>query len=229
MEYYSNVVEEKSVGNFDPLTIEEFDNSHPRAVMMVRRGNGIPYPINVKSVMDIITRGNNQDPFTREVYSENVRQRAELYYKAIKEFPVYKLNSEDLYKRWADTLFIPINPLSPKDNLSRERTRLEARCFLQIEDLVDFFKPFFGNGSNMNREEAVRYLKETGLSWILRNSSRKDTEYDKYYALTTNNPKVMVPHYLICHKIGEGFFVSEKFFPSIIDCLEFLLKAVINL
>lgn len=229
MEYYATMIERKSIGEIDPITIEEFDNSHPRAVMMIRRSKGIPFPINVKSVLDIITKGNNRDPFTREIYSENVRKRAELYYKAVVEFPRYKLNSGELYKRWLDTFVCDRlalkygHPVMPEVKKIQERTRLEARCFLQAEDLMDFFKPFFGNSSNMNRKEAEKYLLDSGYEWILRNCSKENTEYDMYYALTALKGLV-VNHYLICHKLGEGFFCNDKFFPSIIDCIEYILS-----
>ena len=239
-----------SSGNVDEVTLEEFSESkevHPRAIMTIRRSNGIPYPFKVQSVIDIIQSGNGLDPSTRVPFSQLTKERAFLYKQSLEEFPDYVLTSDrikDLYKRWT----------SPQ---MCEKTRLEARCFLQAEDLLDIFKTFDGSGSMKNREMAYRYLATTGKKWVLRTSSVKNTEFDKAYVMTINSTARLIPRTihslpgplmedknpeskgfqdcLIIHRIGDGFYanvvlantteIPENFtysrcYPTIIDFLE---------
>jgi hypothetical protein len=107
-----------------------------------------------------------------------------------------------LYNRWINTY--------KTGAVDVDRTRLEAKCFLQMEDLVGIFKKFDGKGALTNRNEAESFLSMTGCSWVLRHSSIQDTEYNKAYALTYKNNKGFI-HIAIIHKIGEGFFYNADF------------------
>jgi hypothetical protein len=190
----------------DIVTAEEFptnNNAHPRSVMLVRRTNGLPYPFLTSTVIDIIIKGNGCDPVTRQPFSELTKQRARLYYDCLQEFPAMKisdLNAENLYKRWIGTH----KSSSVMDEIV-EKTRLEAQCFLQIEDLMGLFRSFNGKGAISNRNSATAFLTSTGHTWVLRDCSLRDTKYDKAYVLTFRNGREF-EHVPIVHRIGEGFF-----------------------
>lgn len=219
----------------DVVSAEEFpsdDKAHPRMVMLVRRTNGHPYPFFTTTVMDIINKGDGCDPVTRQQFSNLVRQRAELYNQALIDFPDYKLkdlNTRELYIRWINT-----HKTGTQVNEEVKKTRLEASCFLQAEDLMGIFQTFNGKGSLENRASAVAFLVQTGRKWVLRHCSLKDTKYDKAYALTYLGIGGM-SHVVIVHRIGEGFFYEvaigrqdsvggtlyyEKSYPTIISLLE---------
>jgi hypothetical protein len=114
------------------------------------------------------------------------------------------------------------------------KTRLEAQCFLQMEDLMGIFQTFDGKGALTNRDGAKTFLAETGRLWVLRHSSLQDTKFERAYALTyaVGNK---IENIAIVHKIGEGFFYDvdlprqssvggyfdyTKSYPTIISLLE---------
>lgn len=191
----------------DVISAEEFpsdDRAHPRTVILVRRTNGRPYPFLTTSVMDIINKGNGCDPVTRQPFSPLTIQRADLYNRSLVEFPDYQvksLNTKDLYIRWINT-----HKSNTRWTDEIARTRLEARCFLQAEDLMGIFQTFSGKGSIANRDSSVEFLRKTNRDWVLRHCSLKDTEYDKAYALTYLLPNGNPTHIVIVHRIGEGFY-----------------------
>lgn len=192
----------------DILTLEEikYDQlSHPRAVMTIRRSNGLPYPFLVKTIVQLIERGNGQDPVTRQPFSDLTKQRAFLYNDCLRAFPNYqlnKMNAHNLYQRWVSTY------QQDMDSKERDKVRLEAKCFLQAEDLMGIFNSFHGKGSMLNRVSAEAAL-ENGQTWILRDSSVKDTEYDHAYTLT-KRVGTQIEHFLIIHRIGDGFYFGAK-------------------
>lgn len=219
----------------DIITAEQFptsDSTHPRSIMLIRRTNRIPYPYLVTTVMDLITKGNGCDPVTRQPFSLLTRQRAELYYKSLCEFPTMKmneLNTSELYHRWINT-----HKSGTVITDDVRRTRLEAECFLQIEDLLGIFESFHGKGSLLNRKSAEDFLTSTNRRWVLRHCSIEDTQYDKAYGLSYRTEKDFF-HMLIVHRIGEGFFygvilarntpvnknlVYSRSYPTIITLLE---------
>jgi hypothetical protein len=235
MNVYSSFTESRTTEEAtDVVTLEEFkygEHAHPRAVITIRRTNGVPYPFMVSTVMNIINHGDGKDPSTRVPFTVMDRRRALLYNRALTEFPDYTrdgLNTTDLYERW-------VSIHKPDCELDKEKVRLEAQCFLQPEDLIGIFNNFHGSGSMLNRQEAVNALTEN-TTWILRKSSIQDTQYDKAYALTriVNGD---VRHYAIIHRLGEGFYFNaygisrgdlasnqitdhHGFYPTIIDLLE---------
>lgn len=209
MEQYINITRQTTIEQpEDIVSGEEFkydEHSHPRSVMTLRGSNGVPYPYLVNSIIRIMIDGDGLHPFTRLPLSQLTKDRAILFSRCIQEFPDYKLDpgkSVDLYNRW-------INSYNPDSSLSaREKTLLflEAQCFLQPEDLTAMFQSFNGKGSLNNREAAEKFLIESGKKWVLRNSSLRDTKYNKAYALTKITPTGEYTHTAIVHRIGEGFF-----------------------
>ena len=209
MDTYSSITQDIArQETMDPVTWEDFktdEKAHPRAVMTIRRSNGVPYPYLVSTVMRLIRAG-QPEPVTRAPFSAITKKRAELYSECMQVFPDYTLedlDTVDLFRRWQETF----NPFSQLSEEQKEHTRLEARCFLQAEDLLTIFKKYQGKGSNENRAKAMDDVAQ-GYRWILRNSSVRDTEYEKAYALTRNEGRVC--HYLIIHKIGDGFYYNVK-------------------
>jgi hypothetical protein len=215
MEEYTGITRQLTIQHpEDDITAEEFkydQNSHPRSVMTLRRSNGVPYPYLVNTVVKIITIGDGCDPYTRRPLSQLVRDRAILFSRCLKEFPNYKLTPEkisDLYNRWISC--------DREDRL----LELEAQCFLQAEDLISIFQSFSGKGSLNNRQEAEKFLADSGKTWVLRHSSLKDTEYDKAYALTqrvegsgqAGSDTGSYVHTGIVHRVGEGFLSGVRIY-----------------
>lgn len=217
----------------DPITLEDFkysEKDHPRSIINIRRSNEIPYPYSVPTMTAMISRGQLYDPVTREPLSELAIKRIALYNESLQMFPSYSLDTHDLYQRWL-LCRRPDIKLSPKQI---DCIRLEAYCFLQAENLLGLFQTFAGKGSMLNRQEAEKYLRETGKKWILRTSSLIDTEYNKGYCLSIIKDD-RIHHNAIVHKIGDGFyfnvgiergqkienvFTYEKAYPTIIHLLE---------
>lgn len=196
----------------DVLTLEpiRYDaKTHPSSVITVRRANSIPYPLSTTSVVDILEKGNGTDPITRIPFHPMVKERAYLYKKALERFPGYRnesLNTTELYKKWIST-FLPDCKLAEKE---KEEIRLQARCFLQAEDLVGMFKNFAGQGSLSNREQAEKYLTENKQPWILRTCSLATSQYCSAYCLSRRTPSGAFMHVAILNRIGEGFYFSIR-------------------
>jgi hypothetical protein len=108
--------------------------------------------------------------------------------------PVYH---NDIYLNW----------VSDKNNPDKLTA---AKCFLEPEDLIDYFQPFEGRGSEKNRELAVQYLKNTDKKFVLRYCSLKDFPYRKAYSLTISLNKEIFEHYAIIHDIGDGYYFGIK-------------------
>jgi len=204
---YQNYIESTTKDQIDSVSLEEFkfdDKAHPRSVMLIRRPNGIPYPFLVQSVIQIVDQGNGRDPETREPFSQLTITRAKLYAKCQTIFPKYQLgdmDSVDLYQRWLQTYD---DPMLSKEQ--KEKTRLEAQCFLQAEDLLDMFQIFRGKGSALNRDDAKTFLQSSPRKWLLRNCSLQDTQYNKAFVLTMLNHDEKLIHFPIIQKVGEGFY-----------------------
>jgi hypothetical protein len=201
----------------DPITMEEFkydENAHPRAVIMIRRSNGVPYPYHTTTVMELINR-RMRDPFNQQPFSNIAKERVKLYMESIEKFPTYinrTLNTTEILNRWLS--------IQTDTTLSEEQKaliRLEARCFLQPSDLLGLFEQYQGKGSAENRQKAEDEINSGARTWVLRNSSLTDTEYNKAYVLsyshvpvreTYENEQTTIQHSLIIHKVGEGFYLG---------------------
>jgi hypothetical protein len=193
MEIYVDMTKKKATEEKeDPISAEELDTSHPRAVMMLRRSNHVPYPYNTESLYALLTKGDGTDPFTRIPFHDLTRQRIIMYKESLRLFPNYVLDVKNLYERWVR-------------NKDDQKVSLEAKVFLQAEDLVGIFQTFSGKGSMQNREEAEKFLQDTGRTWVLRSSSLIDTEYNKGYTLTQKYMDTY-SHAPIVHLIGKGFY-----------------------
>jgi hypothetical protein len=240
--------------SFDRLESSDKENSHIRGTMSLRRSNGIPYYYNVDTVLDIINKGDGKDPFTRIPFSSLVKERAKLYKESKLLFPNYtykNLNVKDLFERWKK--YITSSENEQKENFEENRKlNIEAKCFLQAEDLTSIFRKYNGKENLENRPMSERELKnKKDGSWLIRNSSIKGNEHNKAYVFTYKsrynsldekgivvygNPKYT--HILIVHKIGEGFFCNVELnrgvditndikfgqsYPTIISLLEKLI------
>lgn len=212
---------------------------HPCADIFLSSGVGEDYKsATFKSthLYEKFKKGDIINPLTGIPYSSFTLEKLELYMKCQEKLPNYnieKVKSSDIFTRW-------INSLKKNNNLSdieKEVVDIEARCFLQPEELVDIFKQFSNKGLAI-REEAEKYLKESGKQWILRNCSLKDTDNAKAYALTILYGGVPYS-FPIVHRIGDGFYFNvslcrgdsiDKFFTfksfhiTIIDLLKTVLK-----
>jgi hypothetical protein len=220
-------------GTVDSISMDNL-SSHPRGIILVRRRNGIPYPYNIDTILSILKSKNPVDPFTRDPFNKLVIERAFLFKKSIDLFPEYKITPEssiDLFNRWKT---------AKVSGFVDERLDIEAKCFLQISDLIGIFQKFSEPGSVLNREMAESYLsqREDG-TMILRPSSVTDSEYIKAYAVSYKSGSI-IKHSLVIHRIGEGFYIAkaspkrctkaedavldmESAFPTIIDLLNIIL------
>lgn len=237
MQEYSEINKKlTSEEKVDPVTLEYFQDidDHPRKTISIRRSNNRPYPYLTSTIYNIINSGNARDPVTREPLTDLTKQRVLIYYKGLTKFPDFKLNKDTLsllFKKWEKNL---------TENYPDPNTKLEAQCFLQIQDLVDMFFEFNCKGSLKNREETEKYLQDSGTKWILRYGSFQDTEFNKGYVFSYIDKKGY-HHLPILHKIGDGFYLnaiterkqlltddlqSNLSFPTIVDVIEYLLYAI---
>ena len=229
-----------STTNYELPLLQNSYKAHPCTHIFISYSIGEEYKsasYNTRELYDIIKKGNCINPLTKLPFSPYLIQKIELYMKCIEKLPEYNIqsvNSSNIFSRW-------IKSLKKNSNLSNEEKELvdiEARCFLQPEELVDIFQDFKQNGSLAIREEAEKYLKDTGKQWILRNCSLKDTDKAKAYALTILYGGVPYS-FPIVHKIGDGFYFNvglnrgdsiEKTFTftsfhiTIIDLIKTVLK-----
>ena len=203
----------------DPITMDTLDTNHPRRTVSLRNGNVIrQYDISTLEKL-------NRDPFTREPFSRLTKKRIELYAECCRVFPNYSrltLDTGELFKKLCNTRDYKI--------------MLEARCFLQASDLVEFFDTESKSGSLQNRSNAEAELRNTGKKFIIRKSSVRDTDLDKAYVLSEKIEN-KICHSLIIHRRGEGFYLGvsldrgesagsdiseyEKAFPVFLDILIF--------
>ena len=143
MESYATFTSDISKNEDDPITlapIELKDDSHPRSILLIRRGNGKPYPIMVKSVLALLENGYDIDPVTRLPYSSTTRKKARMYDMAMRLFPEYTIANlkekiPDLYSRWISSFSQPYDD-------EKKKLDFEAKSFLQPEDMIDLFKTF---------------------------------------------------------------------------------------
>jgi len=227
---YTEVTRKLSAGEIDVVESDEIktdETMHPRAVITIRRANGIPYPYYVSTVSKILSNG-GLDPFTGKPFSEVTKQRVILYKKAIEMFPEYtvgNLNPKDIYTRWKGRESL--------SGIDREKLEVEARAFLQVEDLDDYYRIFSDDNPLNLRKLAEEYLEgKENNSWIIRNGSVKSTEYNKVYVLSHKRGEEY-RHIIIMHCLGEGFIcgidterdmlispeIQRVKFPTIIDLL----------
>lgn len=191
----------------DPVYAEEYNydqDAHPRSVLTIRRSNGIPFPYLTNTVIDILTKGDGNDPFSRTPFSELTKERAFLYKLSMEKFPDIRLRDLDVKKIFLDW---------EKDCQEKKYTfdiHLKAKVFLQTEDLLTIFQQFQGKGSMLNRMSAEEYLEKNDKTWLIRNSSLIDTEYDRAYTLTIKHDTGKYTHSLIIHKIGEGVYYNAE-------------------
>ncbi len=219
----------------DDITFDTLRISHPRATITLRKTNNEPHPYNLNTIIDIITKGNGCDPLTRIPFPPIVSERVFLYQRCIQLFPDYNINMLDtnvLFRRWLSTYYPNSFTLQ-----EIEKIRIEARCFLQAEDLVSLFKTYLGKANMENRKQAEKELenKPDGY-WLLRNSSLIDSKWNKAFALSIKISNKKYKHIAIVHKIGEGLCFNcnslsrgsgaehiltyETIYPTIIDMLE---------
>jgi len=219
----------KEEGYEDPITLEKLsileESSHPRGSIAIRRKNSKPYFYNVKTIVRIIEDGDGKDPFTRQKFDKITMERAYMYYELLLKFPDLKkenINYKSIYNDW----------MTEPNNQNK---RLKARCLLQPSDLQNMFREYNGKGCLQSRSKAILELKEKSVgSWILRNSSVKDTETIKCYCLTVKTANGF-KHNLVVHKYGAGVYFSVVFnrqekitenfkygksYPNIIDLIE---------
>jgi hypothetical protein len=145
------------------------------------------------------------NPITGMPFIPLLREKIELYYTCLDIFPDYSMyswNNAELYDRWISSYKFE----SEYTEKEKEYLDIRARCFLEPEDLVDFYKCFDNSSLNV-REDAINYLKETGKTWILRNSSLIDTTNSKGYALTILY-KEKAYSFAIVHKLNEGYYYN---------------------
>lgn len=180
------------------------------------------------------------NPVTKLPFTPIIKDKIELYYNCLEKFPNYnidKLDCKELFNRWLDTFHYN----EKYNDKEKELINIEARCFLQPEDLIEIFHSF--NETSLGiREEAEKYLRESGRNWILRNSSLVDTPTSKGYALTIlyGNKSYSFP---IVYKLNEGFyynvslcrgestdkpFTFSSCYVAIIDLLKNILRERLN-
>lgn len=194
----------------DPISYEQLKyrdkDDHPRHVILVRRSNGVPYPYKVTTIIKLIEHG-GIDPFTRKPFHPLICERANLFKKAVDEFPTLKITADylvQLYHEWIDEYILNTIPVT-----NNTPTMLQARSILQVKDICHMFFPLSGPGSLMNRATAEQMLSmsEKG-TWLLRNSSIRGSKYTHIYVLSYVKKKHRVKHILIMHQIGLGFFYN---------------------
>lgn len=231
----------------DPITWDELEllkeNPHPRGMITIRRSNNKPYPYNVDSFIKL-TETQARDPFTRQPFRSVDIMRAKLYKECMEKFPNYDMTNRNLleiFQRWKDTY----SSECKLDTNTKYLYQLEARGFLQIEDVTNMFKEYFGKGSMENRQKACDELNDKPKgTWFLRNSSITGDEHNIAYVLSVKDVDI-AGHYVIIHRIGAGFFVDvaigrgsscvndtqcEIILPCFIDVLDyFIRKGIIQL
>jgi len=179
-------------------------NDHPRGSINIRYEDGHIASYNLDTIASLIL-DNLPDPYTQKPFRSIDIDRAFIYIQSMHEFPDYKIennNTIDLFDRW-------INSYTSQTNVESEdikKVRLEARCFLQAEDLTAIFRKYCGNGNLENRTKAEQELSGCPIgSWLIRNSSIVETEYDKPLVITIKTA-TGYNHVPIVHKIGIGFY-----------------------
>lgn len=187
----------------EPLDILSHD--HPRGSINIRYDDGTIKSYNLDTLATLILKG-YCDPYTLQSFRKCDIRRTCLYIQSIKEFPKYQLNMLDLYHRFIN---------SYDENLTLEKSQiqkiqLEAKIFIQVTDLVEIFKKYLGNGNLKNRKLAERELKhQPNGSWLIRNCSIIESEYDKPGVVTFKHDLNVYKHILFVHRIGMGFFLID--------------------
>ncbi len=186
----------------DPITFDTLNilkpSPHPRGSLSIRRDNDKPYFYNVGTIIQIIEQGDGKDPFTRQRFDDITQERAYLYYSLVQNFP-------DLTKEEMDCKQVYTEWMADHNHAMK---LLKAQCLLQPSDLLDLFHAYDGKGSSANRRQAITEMRNKSVgSWILRNTSVKDTETCKGFCLTVKEI-TGIRHHLIVHKIGAGVYYA---------------------
>ena len=203
LDFNINIAQSDNNG-YDPISFDKINilnyNVHPRSSISILRDNNKPYFYNIDTLINIIELGDSKDPFTRKKFDEITIERIYLYKKCLDTFP--DLNKDDInynqiYNDWIND---KNNPLK----------LLKAQSLIQPSNIMDYFRSYNGKYNFNNRDECVKeLLNKPNNSWILRNSSIKDTDIQKAYCLSFKKNDV-IKHYLIIHKIGYGFYFGVK-------------------
>lgn len=209
---------------------------HPCMNIFISHGLGEDYKTAVFNTRMLYEMMNSEkvNPLTSLPFSVEHRERISLYYSCLENLPQYYDIPKDLYERWIESL----KKNSKYSQREKELIDIEARCFLQPEDLVDIYREFEDKDSMSIREKAERYMKENGKSWLIRNCSLKNTDNSKAYAITILYGGVPYS-FPIVHRIGDGFYYNvtlargdtidkkfsfSSFHISIVDLLKTVLR-----
>ena len=228
IEFNMNIAEDDG---YDPITYDKINilntKNHPRSSISILRDNNKPYFYNIDTLISIIENGNGKDPFTRKKLDDIIIQRVYLYKKCIDTFPYLNkenINFNEIYNDWKND---PFNSLK----------LLKAQCFIQPSDIINNFRSYNGKNNLNNKIDCIRELSyKPNNSWILRNSSIKDTDIQKAYTLSIKENNI-IKHKLLIHKIGYGIYYGvscnrgkilddnetlkyNKLYPSIIHLLQ---------
>jgi hypothetical protein len=132
----------------------------------------------------------------KDCFTLLIREKARLLCEYFAQNPdaSYEVSKKDVYENW---------------KLDRKAS-LQAKCFLEPEDIKDLFQSFDGRGSPNNRAKAIEHLKRTGKKYVLRYCSLKDTDYYKAYSLTLALNNDMFEHYAIVYCVGDGYYFGVK-------------------
>lgn len=205
---YSNKVDVLSKKDLTCLQLD-----HPRSSINIRDGDKFS-SFNLNTVASLLLQG-KPNPSTGQPFRKIDIERITMYIESCTIFPGYSLSSldtRDLYNRWIQTFDKDLNLENPDVFESVKKTRLEARCFLQAEDLVEIFRAYCGKGSLDNRIKAQAELCDKPIgSWLIRNTSLKETKYDKPMVITIHiGGESQFMHKIIIHKIGQGFYLGTS-------------------
>lgn len=151
----------------------------------------------------------NINPLTKEPFTYLEKEKIILYHNCLNKLPKLKkdtkIDKKLLFQTWLDINF---KKEKKSDSINQELINLQARLFLNPEDLFGiFFNPNFKKSSLLIREEAEKYLKFSGKQWLLRYSSLVDDDNSKSYALTIIIGGVS-RSFAIIYKVNEGYFFN---------------------
>jgi len=164
-----------------------------------------PCEYNSESLFNAI-RFKKEDPLTRRRFSQVEINRIIFYYQA------YLLRVEretfspvEVYTQFKEYLTSPESFTPSQIGVIIDN----VKYFLQMEDFIDMFKSFSGDGSLLNRDAAYSYLEDKPVgSWLVRKSSAIDDTYDKFYAITIRRESGY-SNSLFLHKIGKGIYMCD--------------------
>jgi hypothetical protein len=194
--YFGNI-QEKS--DFDSITLEELDHSHPRSIITIYNGynpitkvdNEIS-SFNTNSIYKIILNNKFFNPLTREPFDDNQIKRIKWYKNCLDKYPTIKpediLDYKTIISNWL------IAPLELNDFSEK------AKYFITYDQIIDFF----GFKDINTREKAEQYfIDNPDKQWIIRKSSVTDTKYNQFFVIMTKND-LLYNNYLYVHRQGYG-------------------------